>query len=320
MKIKLDPTSDESRTVLVSKKEKDIIRTIKNWSDKGVEPVEGSQILATWTSQGKVFDLTDSGTAALIQAEEQTVTTTPKLLDWNRLHHNLYVNVNPSDADDLRLVRASVGKSVIDDVKSGRAGIQDLVERGEAFQNISHLFIDESITTRANNIAFRLKADYSMTSEEWRRWTDRTAAYNLTSLAQVFAAYYRDYSAGDIGEGDGYSPRPGYPGTLAPGENFKESDSIKSLPRYLLHPWPALQEHQFHVRWPPGHPLVPPPLLFFALNNMLISVSVGVSFPTSLTIHRTIRMPSPWMTTQVRSWVVEIWKPRTPSVWRRGAT
>ena len=25
---------------------------------------------------------------------------------------------------------------------------------------------------------------------------------------------------------------------------------------------------KFHVRWPPAHPMLPPPLLFFGLNNM----------------------------------------------------
>ena len=35
----------------------------------------------------------------------------------------------------------------------------------------------------------------------------------------------------------------------APGENFKENNPFEDLPNRVLHPWPAMQEFQFHVRW-----------------------------------------------------------------------
>ena len=45
--------------------------------------------------------------------------------------------------------------------------------------------------------------------------------YNATSLTQVFADYFRDYSIGDNGginvEDSDYVAKAGYPGTLAPG-------------------------------------------------------------------------------------------------------
>jgi hypothetical protein len=34
----------------------------------------------------------------------------------------------------------------------------------------------------------------------------------------------------------------------APGENFKENNPFEDLPNRVLHPWPAMQEFQFHVR------------------------------------------------------------------------
>ena len=69
-----------------------------------------------------------------------------------------------------------------------------------------------------------------------------------------------------------YVPKAGYPGTLAPGINFKEDCPFESLPLKVLHPWPAMQQIQWHVRWPPSHPMIPPPLLWAALNNMFPEV------------------------------------------------
>ena len=146
------------------------------------------------------------------------------------------------------------------------------------------LFVDETVNNRADNIANRLKEDFSMLSKPWSRWTNKTAMYNATSLTQVFSEYYREHSIGDIGGANvNYSPRPGYPGTLAPGEHFKESNPIETLPNRILHPWPAMQEIPFHVRWPPSHPMIPPPLLWFAMNNMYTEVkaiSVFLNFPS----------------------------------------
>lgn len=33
-----------------------------------------------------------------------------------------------------------------------------------------------------------------------------------------------------------------------------------------------MQQIQWHVRWPPSHPMIPPPLLWAALNNMFPEV------------------------------------------------
>jgi hypothetical protein len=89
------------------------------------------------------------------------------------------------------------------------------------------------------------------------------------SLSQAISEYFEGPSIADVG-GGAYSPTPGYPGTLAPGEHFLEMDSIDALPKKLLHPWPAMQQIQYHVRWAPAHPMLPSPLLWFGLNNMYL--------------------------------------------------
>jgi hypothetical protein len=44
-----------------------------------------------------------------------------------------------------------------------------------------------------------------------------------------------------------YVPKAGFPGTLAPGINFKEDCPFESLPKKILHPWPAMQQIQWCV-------------------------------------------------------------------------
>lgn len=81
--------------------------------------------------------------------------------------------------------------------------------------------------------------------------------------------YFASHSTGDVGGADAdYVAKKGYPGTLAPGEKFLENNPFDELPNRILHPWPAMQEFQFHVRMPPNHPMLPPMPLWFGLNNM----------------------------------------------------
>jgi hypothetical protein len=100
-----------------------------------------------------------------------------------------------------------------------------------------------------------------------------TDKYNSTTLTQVFANYFQEHSIGDVGGADNnYSPIPGYIGTLAPGEHFQDVNPIDTLPKQVLHPWPALQEVPFHVRWPVSHPLSFGPLMLLAMNDMFLEV------------------------------------------------
>jgi hypothetical protein len=69
-----------------------------------------------------------------------------------------------------------------------------------------------------------------------------SAKYNQTSLTQVLSEYFAGPTHGDVGGDDvNYVPERGYPGTLATGETFEQDHPMSSLPRRLLHPWPAFQ-------------------------------------------------------------------------------
>lgn len=70
------------------------------------------------------------------------------------------------------------------------------------------------------------------------------------------------------GKSSDYIPKRGFSGTLAPGERFKDNDPIDQLSKSILHPWPSLQEIQMHGRMPVTHPMIPPPVLWFGMNDM----------------------------------------------------
>ena len=61
------------------------------------------------------------------------------------------------------------------------------------------LFKAEQVFSRADSIALKLKNEFPITSPEWQRWTNKTTAYNATSLTQVFAEYFAQHSIGDVG-------------------------------------------------------------------------------------------------------------------------
>ena len=126
-----------------------------------------------------------------------------------------------------------------------------------------------------------MKTDFPIASKEWTRWTNVTSRNNndSVSLTQVISTYFAEQSVGDLGDEDSqYVPKAGYMGTLAPGEKFDEQFPIDKLPKRVLHPWPALQEVPFHVRWPPSHPMIPSPLLWIALNNMYTEVLLYIVY------------------------------------------
>lgn len=141
------------------------------------------------------------------------------------------------------------------------------------------LLIEERVLHLADEIALRIRNNYPMTSPVWEAWTNKTSKYNATSLTQVFAEYFRNYSIGDTGildeNGESqYVPQRGYPGTLAPGEKFKSDRPIEELSTKILHPWPAFQEVPVHCRWPNPMPMIPPPLLWLAMNDLYCKVKL----------------------------------------------
>jgi hypothetical protein len=147
---------------------------------------------------------------------------------------------------------------------------------------MTKLFVHEQALHEADDTGQRLQDQFSITSPALALVDESSALeYNVTGLAQVFGEYFAKYSIADDAGAEGgprdksqrsYVPRAGYIGTLAPGERFQDDAPIAELPKKILHPWPAMQELPFHVRWPVTHPMVPPPLLWMALNNMYTEV------------------------------------------------
>lgn len=244
------------------------METISSWENADTLD---ENLLSKWTEDGVAFPLDPQGTRSIHISEKRQSRVPSARRKPNFLKYAAEVYVSAGTKAEPLFVKAS-RLSALKDLAIGSVDKDELLRRGEAFTNLSKLFADETLVNRADNIATRLNNEFAITSPEWKRWVNRTAAYNATSLAQVAAAYFQEESIGDVGgSGADYTPRRGYPGTLAPGEKFKDNFPVDSLPRRILHPWPAMQSFQFHVRWPPSHPMIPPPLLWIGLNNMYTS-------------------------------------------------
>ena len=228
--------------------------------------VVSDSTLQEWVEKGLVYNAADETAMMTIAYNEKSKKKSSSRGRRRYLDSaSTYVNIG---TDEQPVYLSSEKKGMARDIEKGLVDRDALFSSGFLFNNITHLFVDENVTARADDIAIRIRDNYPMTSPLWKRWTSKTNSYNSTSLTQVVAEYFQDYSTGDIGApgtGDGkdYIPKRGYPGTLAPGETFKQLYALDDLPRRILHPWPAFQELQFHVRWPPNHPLIPPPLLWF---------------------------------------------------------
>lgn len=259
----LNPNIQREVTVLVNQNKKDIISSIHRdgWDDVK---------LSEWERNGFAFRSDESGTAALLQSENERRESNSRYVKKIPQFFNKNIYKNAGTESDLILLKSSKATpEILSGIKLGTIETDSLENQGFLFTNLTKLFSDEKLTSRADDIAIRLKEEHSISSAPWSKWTTASTKHNATSLTQVMGEYFREHSIGDVGGKDAnYSPKPGYPGTLAPGENFKESNPFDTLPNRILHPWPAMQEIPFHVRWPPSHPMIPPPLLWFALNNM----------------------------------------------------
>ena len=223
-------------------------------------------LIEEWSEQGKAFWNSAASTSTIYDFEERETNKNKanKLPDTSRYAANMYVKVG-EDSDPV-FVKASKSS------ETTSMSLEGMIEAGSAFKNLSSLAVQESVINRADTIANRLQSGYSIMSPEWRRWINMTSSYNATSLQQVIAAYYQDYTIADVGRNrDDYVPRRGFPGTLAPGEKFKDNYAIDDLERRVLHPWPAMQQFRWHVRMPTTHPMISPPLLWLAQNSMYTS-------------------------------------------------
>jgi len=252
--------------LLVKKDQVDVLSALKGLEG---QPVPDAQIDA-WAEQGLAFRSSPEGVRAMhlaeVKARRSTTATMRKPSSLRYSAVDLYVQVGTPSQPVY--VKASKANAALENMAAGAVTTQQLERNGDAFTNVTELFITERVLSRADDIATRIK-DFPLMSPQWKTWINKSESYNATSLQQVMVSYFQEQSIGDVGGRDAkYVPKRGYPGTLAPGENFKEDNPIDELPKRILHPWPAMQEMQFHVRWPPAHPMLPPPLLFFGLNNM----------------------------------------------------
>lgn len=234
--------------------------------------------LNLWKEMGVAFLCDEQGETEIMLREQNALQLQPKEGPAKAPRLPLYpadmfVEVgtpdNPLYIKASRVAAAGGVEAFNQALADGEVEIDVLKRYGAAFNNLTVLMDDQKRVRRNDEISVKLNNDFSITSPEWKRWINKTASYNATSLTQVFADYFSEQSIGDIGGNDAqYIPMAGYVGTLAPGELFKQNYSIEELPNRILHPWPAMQQIPFHVRWPPSHPLIAPPLLWFALNNM----------------------------------------------------
>eukprot|EP01041_Mallomonas_annulata_P012026 gene12026-25196_t len=222
------PKAQKKATILVKNANPIVIEAINSWKDK--ESIDMEKI-DEWMQQGLAFWLNPQGTRALHIAESKASKDIsdkmPKSMQYSA---DVFVNTAPEGSEDLQLVSARRIHS-LEDIKSGEIDMKTLERAGDAFTNISMLFTDRKIINRADDIATRLSNDFHISSPQWKTWVNRTASYNATTLGQAFAYYFQEHTAGDIGgKSANYVPKKGYPGTLAPGEFFKDTNPVESLP------------------------------------------------------------------------------------------
>lgn len=253
---------EKEMTLLVKDDASHIFQTIE--SNKGIEFDQNT--IDQWIEEGSAVPFTPQGTRDIHNRERKMHRNLQRSSTKQMIAADVFVNKGTEE----KPIYVKRGSFSTDDLIE--AELNEMIKSGDAFTNVTKLLEAEKILNRADNIALRLKTDFAPESEEWARWTKMSDAYNVTSLEQVMAEYFRSHSIGDVGgKNADYVPKPGFVGTLAPGQNFKEDYSLDSLPKRILHPWPAMQEFQFHVRWPPSHPMIPPPLLWIGLNDKYTS-------------------------------------------------
>jgi hypothetical protein len=68
---------------------------------------------------------------------------------------------------------------MIADLKNGVVTAEELERRGDAFKNLTELYVAEKVVNRADDIATRLKT-YPIVSPLWKTWINKTASYNAT--------------------------------------------------------------------------------------------------------------------------------------------
>ena len=141
-----------------------------------------SHVIEQWKALGHIYTLDAEGTQSLMASERKQLEEAYVIRRTSRLRHNVdaYFNVASAKAKP-KLIKASSAR----DYQTGRRDFESLQRMGEGFSNVSDLFVDYSVLSRADNIATRISTEFPLASPEWQRYTNKTVQYNATSLTQV---------------------------------------------------------------------------------------------------------------------------------------
>lgn len=197
-------SGDKRSTLLVKSDQLNIIQEIQQCGERGLD----SDKIVLWSKEGKAFSLDSRGTELLYSSEKQAAEEAHTIKKTKFLSGNVdtYVNVSPSKGSVEKLVKSSR----VEDVTSGRKSFKELEKAGEGYSNITNLFFESKVLSRADDIAIRVREEFPLSSPEWQRWTNNTIKYNTTSLTQVVSEYFAGHSIGDVGgKLAGYVPKRG---------------------------------------------------------------------------------------------------------------
>lgn len=169
----------KKNTLLVKSGEFEVLSEIRKLNGKGVDESK----IALWSAEERVFWLNGKGQELLYKAEKAsseklTVVKKTKSIGMNV---DTYVDVGGHNGKGSVYVKSSR----VNEALSGTKSLEELKRSGEAFSNLTELFVDYQITTRADNIATRMRKEFPIASPEWQRWTNNTMKYNTSSLMQV---------------------------------------------------------------------------------------------------------------------------------------
>lgn len=174
------PKAKKKATILVKKGEEEVINIMESWLQDGVNADEKQ--IDEWSDAGLVFRSTPSGVRKMhLEEESKGKKSMLKMRKPSVIKYALDMYVQAGTEEEPLYIKAFKGASAVKDIASGVLSIDQLESTGEAFTNITKLFIDERVTNRAANIASRLNSDFKITSPEWRTWVNKTAQYNATS-------------------------------------------------------------------------------------------------------------------------------------------
>lgn len=242
--------------LLVNQRNKRLLKVFNRWSK---EPSQfNASAINGWIEEGEVFPLSPIGTKLLFQKEQSR-------------NVEIVAEMRQQRRDTAQVEKKTTKEHVI----SGLAGSPlSKIETANFLDNPDAL---EKLWTRDFLRKVSLSVAENPNSKFARKWIYQLEQHDeLTSLKMALALHSQRYSQSSSPDGEEernfYYRRAGYIGTLAPGANYHEDSPIASLPKRVLHPWPAVQEIIWHGRNPPCHPAILPTPVICGINGMLLEV------------------------------------------------